>query len=65
LPGFHRQAPAQVGHERLGAQHAVGDVVAEEHTVLTDGPGMKEAVEACNTFHLGQRQAELAGDRLQ
>ena len=55
------QAPAQVGHQRLAAEHAVGDVVAEQHAVGTHRLGVQEAVETGHAFDLGKAPAEPGG----
>ena len=61
LPGLDAQPRAQVGHQRLAAEHAVGDVVAEQDAVAAHRPGMEEAVEAGHAFDLGQAQLKLFG----
>ena len=56
------QALAEVVHQRLAVEHAIGDVVAEEHTVVADGPHVEEPVEARNPLHFGERQPQCGGD---
>ena len=58
LARFDAQASAQVGHQGNAAQHAVGDVVAEQQAVTADRLGVQKAVEAGHATHLGQGQAQ-------
>jgi hypothetical protein len=62
LAGRYAQPSAQISHQGHAAQHAVGDVVAEQHAVAAHRPGVKKAVEAGHTFHVGQGQLQFAGD---
>jgi hypothetical protein len=59
--GRHAQTAAEVGHQDLAAEQAVGDVVAEQHAVGAHRVGMEEAVEPRHPFHMGQGQAERGG----
>ena len=61
-PRRHAETPAQVGHQGLAAQQAVGDVVAEQHPVGADRLGVKEAVETGHTLDMRQRQSEPGGN---
>ena len=63
--GRDAQAHAQVLHQRLTAQHAVGDVVAEQYPVLAYGLRMEKAVKAGHAFHVSQRKAQPIGHRFQ
>ena len=65
LTGYDPQALAQVGQQCLAAQQAVGHVVAEQHAVGADRPGVQEAVKTSHPLHLRQRQAKRAGDLAQ
>jgi hypothetical protein len=60
--GRYAQAAAQVCHQRLAAEHAVGDVVAEQDSVLTHRLGVEETVEAGHALHMGQAQAQPGRD---
>jgi hypothetical protein len=49
----HPQAPAQALHQGHAAQHAVGDVVAEQHPVLAHRGQVQKAVEAGHALDIG------------
>ncbi|OQC03940.1 MAG: hypothetical protein BWX79_02569 [Alphaproteobacteria bacterium ADurb.Bin100] len=57
LPARDAQTLAQIAHQGLIAQHAVGDVVAEQDPIGADGSGVEEPVETGDTLHMGQRKA--------
>jgi hypothetical protein len=62
VAGLDPQLAAQ-GVEQLGvAEHAVGDVVGEQHPVAADRLRVQEAVEAGDAFDPRPRQAEGRGD---
>ena len=53
-PGRHTQVPAEISHQRLTAEQAVSDVVAEQDAVDTDGLGVEETIETRHALHMGQ-----------
>ena len=55
------QALTQTLHQHGGAQHAVGDVVGEQHPVCAHRLGVQEAVEARRAFHGHTGQAQPVG----
>jgi len=65
LAAPHAQAPAQIRQQFGIAEHAVGDVVAEQDAQGTHRPGVEETVEADHALDLRQRQPELARDEHQ
>ena len=62
LAALHAEAPAQIEEQRLVAEHAIGDVVAEEHPVAADGAIVEEAVEARDALDVCEREPERVGD---
>ncbi|SBT05622.1 hypothetical protein ACCAA_260010 [Candidatus Accumulibacter aalborgensis] len=62
LATFDPQPVAQAIHQLDAAQHAVGDVVREQHAVAPNGGQMKKRVKACNAFDARARQIERPRD---
>jgi hypothetical protein len=62
LTACDAQSLAQIAHQRLVAQHAVCNVVAEQNAVLSNWLGMKETIEPGDALHMGQGQAKRIRD---
>ena len=58
LAALDPQAGAQALHQRPVAEHAVGDVVGEQHAILAARLGVKKGIEAGDTLDLGARHAQ-------
>ena len=63
--GLQLEPRAQCLQQGLAAQHAVSDVVAEQHAVLAYRLRVQETVKTGHALHMGQWQMQRFGDLAQ